>query len=152
MAENSPRCLINRALPLPKSTSRILSNTPQQKLCELKCVTFDGDPRQRFGLCEPLLLDRTFPASQRIWTKKLSSVSSLFIFQVFHVADGGLHVFPRLVVEGQRAGVVVGAVSQSPVGSAVSKGTGFAVGRETVHLFFFVQEGEFHFNFNCMTQ
>lgn len=72
--------------------------------------------------------DRTFPASENIWTKKLPLVFSLFVFQVFDVADGGLHVFPRFVVEGQRGGVVVGArVSQSPVGSAVGKGTGFAV-------------------------
>lgn len=68
------------------------------------------------------------------------------------MADGGLHVFPRFVVEGQRGGVVVGAVAQSPVGSAVGEGTGFAVRRESVHLLFFVQEGEFHFNFNCVTQ
>lgn len=33
MAENSPCSLINRALPLPRSTSRILSNT-QRSVCE----------------------------------------------------------------------------------------------------------------------
>lgn len=44
------------------------------------------------------------------------------------MADGHLHVFPRFVVERQRGGVVVRAVSQGPVGSAVGEGTGFAVG------------------------
>lgn len=65
------------------------------------------------------------------------------------MADGGLHVFPRFVVERQGGGVVLGDVPQGPVGSAVGEGAGFAVGRESVHLFFLVQEGELHFDFNC---
>lgn len=64
----------------------------------------------------------------------------LSIFQVFDVTDGGLHVVAGFVVEGQMGGVVVGAVTQGSIGSAVGEGARFAVGRQSVHLFFFVQQ------------
>lgn len=78
--------------------------------------------------------------------------SLLSIFHVFNVTHGGLHVVTRFVAECERRGVVIRAVSQGPVRSAVSKGTRFSVGRQAVHLFFFVQEREFHFHFNCTTE
>lgn len=75
----------------------------------------------------------------------------LSIFQIFDVTDGGLHVVPGFVVERQMGGVVVRAVTQGSVGSAVGEGAGFAVGWQSIHLFFFVQQWEFHFYFNCNT-
>lgn len=51
----------------------------------------------------------------------------LSILQIFDMTDGGLHVVSGFVVEGELGGVVVGAVSQGPVRSAVGEGTGFAV-------------------------
>lgn len=55
-------------------------------------------------------------------------VSLLSVLQIFNMTDGGLHIVPWFVVEGERRGVVVRAVAQGPVRSAVSKGTRFAVG------------------------
>lgn len=52
----------------------------------------------------------------------------LSIFQVFDVTDGGLYVVSGFVVEGHMGGVVVRAVTQGSVGSAVGEGAGFAVG------------------------
>lgn len=76
----------------------------------------------------------------------------LSIFQVFNVTDGGLHVVPWFMVQRERSGVFIRPMSQSPIRSTVCKRTRFAIRRQSVHLFFFVQEREFHFNFNCITQ
>lgn len=88
----------------------------------------------------------------RVWKKKSLFIFLLSVFQILNVTDGGLHIVPWFVVEGELGGVVVGAVTEGPVRSAVSKGTRFAVRRQPVHLFFFIQEREFHFDFNCTTQ
>ncbi|TNN26445.1 hypothetical protein EYF80_063419 [Liparis tanakae] len=72
--------------------------------------------------------------------------------RVLHVAHRGLHVVPWFVVERRRRGVVLGAVSQGAVGPRVGQGARLAVGGQPVQLFFFFQEREFHFNFNCTTQ
>lgn len=59
--------------------------------------------------------------------KKMLFIVLLSIFQIFNMTDGGLHIFSWFVVEGEWGGVVIRAVSQGPVGSAVSKGTRFAI-------------------------
>lgn len=76
----------------------------------------------------------------------------LSIFQIFNVAHRGLHIVPGFVVEREQGGVIVRAVSQGPVRSAFSKGARFAIRRQPVHLFFFIQEREFHFYFNCTAE
>lgn len=75
----------------------------------------------------------------------------LSIFQIFDVTDRGLDVVAGFVVEGQMGGVVVRAVTQGSVGSAVGEGARFSVGWQSVHLSFFVQQWQFHFYFNCNT-
>lgn len=76
----------------------------------------------------------------------------LSVFQIFNVTHGGLHVVAWFVVEWERSGVVIRAVSQGPVRSAVGKRTRFAIRRQPVHLFFFFQERELHLDFNCKTK
>lgn len=92
------------------------------------------------------------PFKNRWENKKVELWCLLSIFQIFNVAHRGLHVVPGFVVEREQGGVVVRAVSQGSVRSAVSKGTRFAIRRQPVHLFFFFQEREFHFYFNCTAQ
>lgn len=88
------------------------------------------------------------------WENKKSCMITflLSIFQIFNVAHRGLHIVPGFVVEREQGGVIIRAVSQGPVRSAFSKGTRFAIRRQPIHLFFFIQEREFHFYFNCTAE
>ena len=98
------------------------------------------------------LINIHVPLHVCVWKKKKSLfIFLLSVFQILNVTDGGLHIVPWFVVEGELGGVVVGAVTEGPVRSAVGKRTRFAVRRQPVHLFFFIQEREFHFDFNCTT-